>query len=492
MDPYGAHIATIGKAGSAMVLVNPPLERMSGTDAMFVNLERVGHPLHTLKVLVLDPRRLGRQLTLQDVAGFVDRHLCEYPRLRQRVTAVAPFTGRPFWTPDPAFSIADHLEERRLAPPGDRGALDRLCSELASRALDLDKPLWSLTLVSGLADGQQAVIARIHHAVGDGLSAVNTLLHLTASDPAPCEGPVEVRADDVSPGADVDKAMLRRHATADTLAQAVELPGLLRDTGQGLARNLRYRRSASALPRMGFHARRNFCTTPISAERVCATGSVPLPVVKEIGAATGTSVNGVLHGVLAGAMRRELERRGLAVSPPLIAEFGVAQDPASQHRWGNHITPTCVLLHTDEPDPLRRLALTADSNRESIALRHVVGVGLAPRWHVQLARLGPVFLDVAKHRIPSTAHVVTANVRGPASERWIGPVRVADWFSFAIVVPSVNLNVTVHSYAGRLNVGVMTAPEVTKRPEDFVLLLTDSFDELASAAGLRSSLLAGA
>ena len=46
-----------------------------------------------------------------------------------------------------------------------------------------------MTLVNGLADGQQAVVVRVHHAVADGLAALNTFMIATSEEGgtvAPC------------------------------------------------------------------------------------------------------------------------------------------------------------------------------------------------------------------------------------------------------------------------------------------------------------------
>src|SRR3569832_2106983 len=76
-------------------------ERLSGTDALLYHAERIGHPAHTLKIVVVDPSRLGRQVTTADVRDFVVQHAVDFPRLTQRVAGVRPFTGRPFWLAAP-------------------------------------------------------------------------------------------------------------------------------------------------------------------------------------------------------------------------------------------------------------------------------------------------------------------------------------------------------------------------------------------------------
>ena len=50
-----------------------------------------------------------------------------------------------------------------------------LAGELMSERLDHRRPLWALDLIGPLDDGRQAIVARIHHAMADGISAVRFL-----------------------------------------------------------------------------------------------------------------------------------------------------------------------------------------------------------------------------------------------------------------------------------------------------------------------------
>ena len=463
----------------------PPLpERLSGTDALLFHAERIGHPAHTLKIVIVDPSGLGRQITTTDLAAFVGHHLAAFPRLTQRVAGVRPFTGRPFWLTVPDFELSAHIEERVLPAPGDQRQLDALCSELATDRLDLTRPLWTLTLVTGLADGRQAVIARVHHAIGDGLSAMNALRFLSTEEP----GALPATSDELPPTTVTTPSvdLLRRAAASDTAGHLARFPGLL-VTGAGAAvRAARFRSTARHLPKPGFTAKNNFLTAPIGSQRICAMGALPLADVKSVAKATGVTVNGVLHALLATALREELLRRGKSVDEPLIACFGIAQDGKSRHREGNFITPTFVALHADETDPIERLRRTGASAREGVALRKASGLHMAGRWNQYVPRLAPAFIKVAKHRIRSNAHVVTANVPGPTAERWIGPVRITDWYSYAIVLPPVDLNVTIHGYADHLRIGLLTAPEVTTRPHDLVAAMQRALDDLVLLTTMTS------
>ena len=70
---------------------------MSGTDALLWHWEWPGNPAHTLKTVVVDPSRLGRQLTLADLRAALEPRLGLLPRLTHRAQAAPRLRARPFW-----------------------------------------------------------------------------------------------------------------------------------------------------------------------------------------------------------------------------------------------------------------------------------------------------------------------------------------------------------------------------------------------------------
>ena len=159
------------------------MERMSGNDAVLWHMEDDETPLHTLKIVILDSSRRGRAVTLDDVALALGPRLGLVPRSTQKVLAPPGFGARPFWVDDPDFDLRAHLDERTLPGPGDARQLDDLYAELARTDLARDRSPWTLTLVHGLEGGRQAVVVRVHHALVDGLGALNTFLAATTDAP---------------------------------------------------------------------------------------------------------------------------------------------------------------------------------------------------------------------------------------------------------------------------------------------------------------------
>jgi WS/DGAT/MGAT family acyltransferase len=450
------------------------MERMTGPDALMLHMERPNVPMHTLKLVVLEPGVRG-QLTLADIRTAVAPYLGLVRRATQKVYSAPGCGGRPFWAPDPHFEIDHHLDETSL-PTGARDELDELCGRLAERHLDRTRPLWAMTLVHGLAGGRQAVVVRVHHAVCDGLAALNTFLAASTDVPG-AVAPISPAEPGIAPA----PGDLRSRARREVTGLAAGLPALVRARRES-------RRGAAefdgwdAVP-VGLGAARTSFNKRGGATRVCASGELDLANLKRVGRATGATVNGVLHAVIAGAMRQEYAARGDSLSTPAVATFGVASDTSSTRRWGNEIAPANVYLRVDLADAEERLRATARSCLLGVELRRRRGFAFSDQAFAYLPRLAPALRAAFAPVAPRVVNnITTANVAGPRTRRWFGDVAVVDWISYAVAVAPADVNLTAYSYDGRLALGLVATPEAMPDPALFLARLQPALDELLEVA----------
>jgi WS/DGAT/MGAT family acyltransferase len=458
----------------------PEVERLTGGDSFLLHLEKLV-PMHTLKVLVLDSSARGRQVTLEDVAAAVRRLLPRWPRARQRLEWAPFHRGRPFLVDQADFDISAHLDECTLKAPGKHAQLDDVLCRAVNRRLPFDRPLWGATLVHGLADGRQAVIISIHHALADGIAAITSFNAFTSEKPQSPRDSTAAALDGARPVP--TRWTLTRRAVADGTQLVTRLPPLLQNAWQTRRLAAEFR-AENDMPRRALGAHRNSLSRPFGPQRVCATSSHPLADFKAISRETGASINGVLHAVIADALRTEIACRGEDLEQPLLASFGIAADePGSQRLWGNNVSVTWINLHTNIEDPVARLHKVSSSAKSGLELRKAIGLGVQPEAMNYASRLMPL---VVRHvgKIRNIAHVMTANVPGPRERRWAGDVEVADFYSLAVLVPPIGLNMTAYSYAGALNIGLLTAPEVHADPAKLLARVDQSLVGLCGALRL--------
>ena len=153
--------------------------RISALDASFLHLEKAGARLHVASVTVFD----GPAPPYDELRELIESRLHLVPRFRQRLAEVPFDQGRPVWVDDPHFNLRYHLRHAGLPSPGSEEQLKNLAGRVFAQRLDRTKPLWELLLVDGLYNDGFALIAKSHHALVDGIEAVDITTVLFDSEP---------------------------------------------------------------------------------------------------------------------------------------------------------------------------------------------------------------------------------------------------------------------------------------------------------------------
>jgi diacylglycerol O-acyltransferase / wax synthase len=393
---------------------------------------------------------LGAPVPVARLRELVEQRLLRFRRFTSRV--VPPFAGLglPAWEPDPDFDLDRHLQVGRLGSGAGEPALQAFVSRLLSEPLPADRPLWSIHLFEHFQGGS-AIVARIHHCIGDGLALVHVLLSMADGTPEPERRGARPR---VSWGFTVGRQALRGAAAV------LGHPGRIGD----LARLA----SGSAGSLLGLLSLPDDPATALKGalgRGKIAAWSRPLDLddVKSIGRATGSTVNDVLMSALAGALRRFLVARGEA--PREIDVRGVVpvnlRRPEAAGRLGNRFGLVFLALPVGLEDPLdrlfevrRRMRALKDSPQALAVYQVLWAMGVAPR---------PVF-DLALRIFAAKGTAVVTNVVGPRQEISIAgaPLREAMFW-----VPSAGrlaLGVSLLSYAGKAWLGLQCDAEVIPDP----------------------------
>ena len=167
----------------------PRVDDLAPTDRAFLDLEGRQLPMHVGAVLVLGPSDLVDAeggVDVGRVAARVERDLLAIPRFRQKVARV-PALGAA-WVDDPAFRFEHHVHRAAVLRPGGAAELFELAGAIFSQPLDLERPLWEMWIVEGLADRRVALVLKAHHALVDGMGGIGvlaSLLRLEPEDDAP-------------------------------------------------------------------------------------------------------------------------------------------------------------------------------------------------------------------------------------------------------------------------------------------------------------------
>jgi len=151
-------------------------EPMSKVDTAWLRMESPTNLMMITSVLTF-----AGTLELKKLRRLLESRFLAFRRFRQK--AVDTPSGA-FWQTDTDFDIDWHVKLAALPGKGDKIALEKYVSELASTPLDHARPLWQFQLIEKY-DGGSVAISRIHHCYADGLALVQVMLSLTDAAPKP-------------------------------------------------------------------------------------------------------------------------------------------------------------------------------------------------------------------------------------------------------------------------------------------------------------------
>ena len=148
-------------------------ERMSRVDTAWLRMDNDVNLMMIVGVWLLTPG-----ITLEALRERISTKLLKYDRFRQKVVQDAMGAS---WVADEDFDITRHvLHDTLLQSKGQsrRQALQAHAAELANTPLDPDHPLWQFHLIDDY-EGGSALVARVHHCIGDGISLISVMLSIT-------------------------------------------------------------------------------------------------------------------------------------------------------------------------------------------------------------------------------------------------------------------------------------------------------------------------
>jgi diacylglycerol O-acyltransferase / wax synthase len=433
--------------------VSERTERLSASDMSSLLAERGPIHVNVGAALILE----GDPPTLEELLEHVESRLALVPRFRQRVQATPLQITNPVWADDPGFDLEWHVRHVALPRPGSTDQLRELVGRVMSTPLDLERPLWQLYLVEGLEGGQHAYISKTHHALVDGVSAVDVGTIMLDPNPEGTEMPIpEERWDPDVPSPELlfVRAATERISTPMRAARKAAL-GALSMPRETAGRVMRTAESFAGLAAGGPTAPRTFLNEEIGRDRRVAFVRTELDALKQARGETGATVNDVILAVATGGLRRLFERRGEAVPDQLVALVPMSIRRSDEHlELGNRIATLVVALPLSEPDPAERLRLVhAETTRvkESEQARAASLVIEATGWTPPT--INRVLADVISRQL--NWNLVVSNVPGPQMPFYLLGRRMVEVYPVVPLSPQQHaLSIGVVSYDGGVFFGI--------------------------------------
>jgi len=443
------------------------IKHLSGLDATFLHLETPEMPMHVGGLHLLELPDAFDHNKRGDFIDAVKRHVADRMHLAsvftKKLVHMPLDIANPVWVDDDDLDLDYHIRQVSLPRPGTREQLEAYVGRLHSSLLDRSRPLWEFYVFSGLDSGQVGFYTKIHHAALDGQGAIvlaQALLDVT-SVPRAVEPPAPHARAPYQPPV----TRMLRAALGDTVTQCARLvrgvPTGLKVAAGLLAPSRDDDGKLHILPGGMSLAPRTPFNVSITNQRAFATVRIPVREALAVGKAFDATLNDAVLAVVSGALRRYLDEHGALPDAPLVAAVPVSLRAEGDTEMNNQVSMLLMKIATDVADPAERLRAIVKASsklkRTASSVRSVMPTefpSLGVPW-IMSALVSLYGRARLADTLPPLANLVVSNVPGPRMPLYLAGARMVTNYPVSIVTHGLGLNVTVQSYNGSLDFGII-------------------------------------
>lgn len=483
---------------------------MSAQDLLWLHMDRPTNLMIVDSVVWFDSP-VDWDLVRSTVA---ERLVARFPVFRRVPVADVGRNEAPHWVDYAEFDLDEHLLRVTLPEPGDKAALEAYVSARRSEPLSRERPPWEYHLIDGFGGGS-AMLLRTHHAIADGIRLMQVALGLMddatggALMPPPSVGRRSAAGaasqanalsqevghlawgavsgiGHVAAGAAGGAARAVRHPVATTRAGTHEVMETVRHgprRAADIAELLAADRATLPDLLVGRTPRTVWSGQPGVPKVLSWSDPLPLELVREVGRATGTTVNDVLVTLLAEGLHRWLadhdaDPRVVTVMVPVNLR---PLDEALPPDLGNYFALIYLPLPVGEATPRERLT-KIQTRLGQLKVSHETALTFGLQRVISYTP-AEVYTRLVNHFADMAVGILT-NVPGPRHPMYLAGHRVAGLTGFAPSNGHQPLTMTIVSYAGNVTIGVSADAGLVPGSEAISAVAGEALDALADDVGV--------
>ncbi len=450
------------------------MKALSPADQMFLWLEKRHQPMHVGGLFLARPPADAPSDYLQRMAESMRRATHPEPPFDKQLHRKL---GAWFWEKDEHFDVEHHFRHLALPRPGRIRELLALVSQLHAASLDRARPLWEFYLIDGVEGGRFAIYSKIHHALVDGVAAMRLIQRALADNPDEQDRPppwaIPTPKKEPSPA----EAMAGLgHIISLAGSQLASVPKITREVARTVRDSRRHDNDTPSLK-----APECILNQRITGSRRFAAQSYSLERIRNIGRERNATINDVVLAMCASALRRYLRDLNALPEQPLIAmvPLSLRKDESAS---GNQVAMILVNLATDRADPGERL----QTIRRSVAAEKQRYADMSPNEILAYAAtlLGPAGLNFLTGAAPKwqAFNVIISNVPGPKNPLYWSGAKIEGMYPVSIVVDGQAMNITITSYADKLEFGIIACRRTLPHIQRLLEYLEMGLSELEGLA----------
>jgi WS/DGAT/MGAT family acyltransferase len=464
------------------------------SDAMFLIGETRETPMHvggvnlyTLPDKVDETEWLNEQLAILRQSEGLRRPFSEVLKL----TPLGQY-GPIRLEPDRDIDMHYHVRAAALPKPGRYREMFELASRLHGALLDRTRPMWEMTLISGLPNRQIATYFKIHHALMDGASSMHFTNAMLSNDPGErrTRSPMSVEAHE----AYKRKFPTRRKSALPSLTDISAIGEFLKEqwgNSIGVTKALNQYMAAmfgiggdglstpwAGVPRTSFN--RN-----ITGARRFVAQSWSLERVRAMGKAYDGTINDAVLAMCSGAMRKYLQAQNELPDQPLKAMAPVSLRAKDDVDSANSVAAVTANLATHIDDPAERMRIIQQSmNAAKAQLRAMTAQQI--QIYTAITQMPQMLTALTRTADKFPAYSVTiSNVPGPREQLYWNGARLDGMYPASIPVDGMAMNITQVSNNKNIDFGITACRRSVPRAQRMIDYLEEALVELEEAAGIK-------
>ncbi|MEZ5001705.1 MAG: WS/DGAT domain-containing protein [Chitinophagales bacterium] len=404
-------------------------------------------------------------LDTQKVIDIFEKKILKFEKFQEKVIIK---DGKPTWHKDELFNLQSHIHKIALPGKGDDKALQILISDLISSPLDYSKPLWQIHIIENYNSGT-AVLWRIGHVIGDGVSLMTTFLSIT---------------DNFDPEKDTFHKIKKHHVEHEATKkidwrkkweQAVELSKKTIEKSKSLIQNPQpIQQAFEALKQttkdltsfvMSSSNAKSMYKGPLGVQKKVAWSKViPLSDIKKIGKHYGSTVNDTLLVALTGAIRKHMLKHG----QDLNIKFNVAC-PVDMRKQdveidlGNKIGVILLDLPINEGNIKHRFKVISEKTK---SLRRSLEPPITYYYTQFISDFIPKGMEEAGAKfLGSKLMAILSNVPGPKRALNFAGEEIDNLMFFLPHTYEMGIGLSVISYNNKVTLGITVDANIVNDPE---------------------------
>lgn len=422
-------------------------ELMSAVDTAWLRMEREKNQMTITGVIYLEPAP-----DFDKLLDVLKERLLVYDRFKKKIIWMGE---TPCWVEDKSFDIRNHVFEFDLQSEYKTTELDSFIGDLMSQSMDFGKPLWELYLIPETSRGS-AIVAKLHHAIADGIALVSILLSLATIRP---DGPF--------------------------FDPASEYPARDRNHEKGFRSGLQFLFSEA---KMVFNSLAKFLTMPSDTatqvkgplqirKKAAWSKALPLDKIKKCAADYNATINDLLLWFTCNALREyllDLDQLNKHANIRIILPVNLRKKTDTD-KLGNKFGLIFLTLPIGEEDSVMRLRniqkqmRNIKNSREALVAYGVLAL---------LGRAPETFKEFVVNFLSSKCSAVITNVPGPRKELFIAGSSMKEIMFWVPKSGKLGLGISLISYNNKVMLGLAADTGRVENPSEIIKIFERQAQEV--------------